>query len=377
MRYKVLQVFTTLQRGGMERQTLNLVRALRASDEFEVHVAALGADGPIRAELAELGIHRVPLFPLRRLYDVAAARQFVAFIRLLRSFSGGVDIIHTHDFYTNTFALPAAALCRVPVRIGSRRELDVFSGAQRRVERTVLRLASAVAANCETLRHELIAEGVAERKVRLLTNGVDRRCADDAAARRFRTDLDIPAGVPVVSMLANLHNTRKDFGTFVRAAARIRSRMPDTVFVIAGGGDPGEVQSLAAAHDRDLQLLTPGVLMDIEPLLSATSVLVHTAHSEGLPNSVLEAMACGIPVVATAVGGIPELVQNRSTGFTVAPGDADSVAAHVIDLLADSHLAKSVGERGQQHVRQHYSLEQQTEALFELYGEMLRQAGRG
>ena len=361
----------------MERQTLNLVRALRASDEFEVHVAALGADGPIRSELAELGIHDVPLFPLRRLYDVGAVRQFAAFARMLRRFPGGIDIVHTHDFYTNTFALPAATLCRVPVRIGSRRELDVFSGPQRLVERTVLRLASAIAANCETLRRQLIAEGVAGRKVRVLTNGVDRRSPDDAAGRRFRTDLDIPAGVPIVSMLANLHNRRKDFGPFVRAAARIRSPLPDTVFVIAGGGDPGDLHSLAAAHDRDLRLLTPGMLMDIEPLLSATSVLVHTAHSEGLPNSVLEAMAYGIPVVASGVGGINELVQSGSTGFSVAPGDADGVAGHVNDLLADSPLARSIGERGQRHVRQHYSLERQAEALFELYGEMLRQAGRG
>ena len=360
----------------MERQTLNLVRALRASDEYEVHAAALGADGPIRSELAELGIRDVPRFPLRRLYDAAAVRQFAAFARLLRSCGAGFDIVHTHDFYTNTFALPAAALCRVPVRIGSRRELDVFSGRQRLVERTVLRLASAVAANCETLARRLVAEGVAERKVRVLTNGIGTRVANPEAACRFRMELGIAREAPVVSMLANLHNTRKDFGTFVRAAARIRACRQNVTFVIAGAGDPRDVHALAAAHDGDVRLLTPGALADIEPLLSASHALVHTAHSEGLPNAVLEAMAYAVPVVATAVGGTTELVHSGVTGFSVVPGDAKGIAEHVLRLLANPQGGESVGKRGQAHVRQHYSLERQAEALFRFYAELLREARR-
>jgi L-malate glycosyltransferase len=356
----------------MERQTLQIAAGLCASGAWEVHVASLQCGGPLGAELGELGFTDIPCFPLGNLYGPGAAWQLLRLAGLLRR--RRIEIVHAHDFYTNVLGLSAARLAAVPVRIASRRELDVFTPQQRRVEHLVYRWASAVLANCAFLRNRLVLEGVPEEKALMLPNAVlpsRVACADPGAPARLRSELGIPAAAPVITMLANLYNRQKDLSTFVRAASAVTRSHPAAVFVLGGGGDARAVHGAAVECQPRPRLLTPGSLPEIGPLLAVSDVSVLASFSEGASNAVLEAMAAGKPVVATAVGGTPELVQDGITGWLVPPSDAEALATRIRELLHDAVRARQMGERGRAFVLARFSAERQVMKLTKIYQALL------
>lgn len=374
---RVLHLFSSLGLGGMERQTLQIVGALKASGRWDVQIAALACQGPLGVELRELGFPNPPCFPLRSLYGARTARQVVRLAHMLRQ--RRVRIVHTHDLYTNLIGITAARLAGVPVRIASRRELDVFTGRQRRVERLAYRWATVVVANCGFLRTQLVAEGVPAVKALLLPNAVlpaRVACATPEEPVRLRQELGIPVGVPVIVMLANLYNTRKDFRGFVRAASVVTRSHPEAVFVLAGGGDPEGVQRMVVQCHPRPTVLTPGAFPRVAALLAASDVCVLASLSEGAPNAILEAMAAARPVVATAVGGIPELVQDGITGWLVRPGDIDALGQRIVALLDDDRSARDMGERGRVSVLQRFSIERQVATVEGIYHTLLAAGGK-
>lgn len=362
----------------MERQTLQLVASLRASSTWTVHVASLQREGPLLAELRQLGFTDIPCFPLRNLYGPGAVGQVLRLAALLRRLR--IDIVHTHDFYTNMVGISAARFSGVPVRIASRRELAAFTPAQRKVERVAYTWASAVLANCAFLKDRLIFEGVPAAKVSVLPNAVlpsRVACPDPESSARLRHEWAIPVNAPVITMLANLYNEQKDFLTFVRAASTVTGTHPGAVFVLAGGGDPRPVHDAMAACQPRPRLITPGSLPDVGPLLALSTICVLTSHSEGAPNAILEALAAGKPVVATATGGTPDLVEDSVTGWLVPPGDWTTVAARINDLLENEKRARQMGERGRRTVLSGYSVGRQARQLEQIYATLRSAAGLG
>lgn len=362
----------------MERQTLQLVCLLHDRGRYEVHVAAQSGTGPLGAELAALGIHDVPTFPLKRLYGVGALRQVQRFAAHLRRLQ--VDVLHTHDFYTSTFGMAAAALAGVPVRVAARRELDVFTPRQRRVEHWAYRAAQVVTANCERLREEVIREGMAPERVVTILNAVDpRRVAVPADASRevLAAGLGLPPERRIVTMTANLYNRKKDFGTLLAAAVPVIRRLPDVLFVCAGDGGPGDreqIAGLAAELGVAEHVVLPGRCDRIAELLAVSEVGVLSSRSEGLSNSVLEYMAAGLPVVASDVGGTAEAVVEGETGHLVPPGDPAGLADRITALLRDPLRARQMGEMGKQRASRHFSPEALLSRTAALYARLLAES---
>jgi len=142
----ILQLIGNFQQGGSERQAVQLTRLLAESGRLRVHVACMDGTGVLRAEIERLGFADLPEFPLDSFYDLHFLRQLRRFARFLRERE--IDIIHTHDFYTNIFGILGATLARTPIRIASRRETAGFRTAnQKRVERGVYAFAHAIVAN--------------------------------------------------------------------------------------------------------------------------------------------------------------------------------------------------------------------------------------
>jgi len=155
----VLQLIDSFQQGGSERQALQLTRLLHRSDRFRVQLACLNPDGVLRAEIEDLKLGEIPAFPLTAFYNLNAFAQMRRFARYLRA--SGVQVLHTHDFYTNVFGMFAGSLARVPVRIASMRETGgMRTGGQKRLQRLAYSLAHQVVANSESVREELIKQGV-------------------------------------------------------------------------------------------------------------------------------------------------------------------------------------------------------------------------
>lgn len=379
MRRSVLQFVGSFNQGGSERQAVQLARLLHGSGRFRVRVASLSPEGALRGEVERLGLGEVPAFPLTSFYDLNALRQlrrFAAFLRRER-----VDLVQTHDFYTNVFGMAGAALAGVGARVASKRETGgMRTGAQRAAERAAYRLAHAVVANAEAVRRQLTGEGVPASKIVVVYNGLD--AARVATPEGFRREealarFGLPVGRRFVTLVANLRHAVKDHPTFLRAARRVREAVPDAAFVLAGEGELTEpMRGLAAGLGVGADVFFTGRCADVASLLAASEVCVLSSVAEGFSNSILEYMAAGRPVVATDVGGAREAVVEGETGHLVAAGDDAALAARVAGLLRDPARAREMGERGRLRVAAEFSCAAQLGRTEALYERLLERAAR-
>ena len=354
---------------------------LLESGRCNVRVATLEREGVLLKEMQRLGFNEIPEFRLNNFYELHAVRQVRRFAQFLKKHE--IDVVHTHDFYTNIFGMTGAALARVPVRIASRRESAVRPTAQRVVERSAYRLAHAVVANCEEVRQQLIKkEGVPAEKVRTVYNGIDpsRVQAVQAERKEILASLNLPASARFVTIMANMRaHVRypepvclKDHPTFLRAAQRVYQKVPDAAFIIAGEGELKEVtEELARTLGIGERTFFIGRCEDVGSVLSISDVCVLSSRSEGFSNAILEYMAAGRPVVATDVGGAREAVVQGETGYLVPAGDDRQLADHVTALLLNPENARAMGERGRRIVNEKFSSLRQLQNIESLYTELL------
>jgi glycosyltransferase involved in cell wall biosynthesis len=363
----------SFEQGGSERQALQLVRQLHESGRCRVRVACLQNKGSLRVEADRLGLGEIPEYPLTTFYD----RNFVTQLRRLARFlkENEIDVIHTHDFYTNIFGVTAAAMARVRARVAYKGETDGFrTSTQKRLERGAFRMAHRVVANSEAVRNQLIREGVPAEKVVKHYNGLDLKRVN-VQSDATRDDILAMLGLPerrIVTIVANLQHPVKDHPMFLRAAARVRVAVPDAAFVIAGEGNlMGGLRELAAQLGLERDVLFIGRCEKVAELLSVSDVCALSSTAEGFSNAILEYMAAARPVVVTDVGGAREAVIEGETGYIVSAGDDQQMAERMIELLRDPKRACAMGERGRSMVEEKFSCEQRLANTLDLYFGML------
>jgi len=381
MSFNVLQFTNSFQQGGSERQAVQLARLLGESGLARVRVAALDASGVLLEDVRRAGLGEAAAFPLTSFHDLNALRQLRRLAAYLREHE--IDVLHTHDFYTNVFGMAAAAIARTPARVASKRETGgMRTRTQTLVERQAFRLAHAVVVNSEAVGRKLIGEGVRAERIVTVHNGLDASRVAVAADWR-REDALAVLGLPgdgarrFVSIVANLQHDVKDHPTFLRAAARVRERLPEAAFVLAGEGRLTEdLRALAAELDLAESVFFIGRCTRVADLLAASDVCVLSSKAEGFSNAILEYMAAGRAVVATDVGGAREAVVEGETGYLVRPGDDAGMAARIVSLLADPTRARALGEAGRRVVEQKFSCEAQLKNTIKLYERLLARARR-
>lgn len=376
---KVLQLLDSFNQGGTEGQTVQLIKLLKGSGKYEVFIASLSGEGPLRSQIERLGYKDVPSFPLQNFYNANAARQLTRLSSLIRRLN--IDIVHAHDFYTNIFGMAAATLAGVKARIASRRETEgIRSPAKRWVERRAFNAASAVIANADAIRTKLIEEGLPQEKVITIHNGIDvDRIAEGANTARSEVlrQLDIPNGLRFVTIVANMRHVMKDQATFLRAAQQVRSTVPDSGFILAGEGEQlASLNALAKELGLSDCAFFIGRSAQVPQLLAISEVCVLSSRGvEGFSNSILEYMAAARPVVATDVGGAREAVSEGATGYVVQPEDFSTMAARIISLLRDPEEANKMGLRGKQRVLEQFSCAVQLSKVESLYDNLLSRTG--
>ncbi|MET0626794.1 MAG: glycosyltransferase [Pyrinomonadaceae bacterium] len=369
MRENVLHLIDNFEQGGTERQAVQLVRLLHESGRYKVRVACFKGHGVLRAEVERLGLGEIPEYPLRGFGHPKFGAQLVRFASHLRR--ERVRLVHAHGFYTNTFGVLGAVLAGVPVRISSRRETEwLRSGAQQRLERQVFRLSQAVVANAEAVGRQLVRSGVPASKVFTVHNGLDTaRLAPKRSRAEALAHFGLPEGRRFVTIVANLHHRVKDHPTFLRAARRVRGRVGEAAFVVAGEGSlHEEYRALAVELGIGEDVFFTGRCESVGDLLSVSDVCVLSSTAEGFSNSILEYMAAGRPAVVTDVGGAREAIEDGRNGYVVASGDDEALAARVAALLEDPEGARRMGEEGRRIVEEKFSCGAQlarTEALYE------------
>lgn len=369
MTMNVLQLIGSFHQGGSERQAVQLCRLLTSESSVNLSVATLNRDGVLRPEIEALGLGEIPEFRLTSFYDVNFVRQIRRFAAMLRR--DRIDIIHTHDFYTNVFGMFGARIARVPVRIASKRETGgMRTPMQDRIERIAFGRAKRIVVNAAAVREHLVEIGIDRAKPALIYNGLDldrlRPTTDDRAA--IRRELGLPAGRQIVTLVANLRHPVKNQPMFLRVAELVSRQSTDVHFAIAGEGDlRPELESAAARLGIADRITFLGRCTRVPDLLAGSFAGVLTSFNEGFSNSILEYMAAGIPVVATDVGGASEAIVEGETGFLVASDDAEAMATRLIGLLADAGSAAGLGAAGRRRVEERFSCAAQLSATLELY----------
>ena len=332
-----------------------LVRRLDPQ-QFRVHVACFHRAGAWLPRVLERAASVVE-FPIRGFGRPATAGQLLAFARWCRR--ERIAVVQTCDLYANIFGLPGAALAGVPVRIGSRRELNPDKSAgQIWLQRLAYRAATKVVANSPAARQVLTAEGVAPGSIAVIPNGVDPSWFDLP---------DHPRPIRTVITVANLR-PEKSHDILLEAAAALASAHPDLRFQIVGDG-PRRQQLEAHAAALGLAGIVQflGHRDDVPALLAAADLFVLPSRSEAFPNGAIEAMAAGLPVVACAVGGLVDLIDPGTTGLLVPPGDAAALAAAIARLAGHPAEAESLGRAARLAVRQRYSFDRMVGSFEELY----------
>lgn len=370
MKKRVLQFFGSFHQGGSERQAVALSRLLQADGTYDVLAATLNSEGPLRTEMAEAGFQDIPEYRLSSFRDLNFFRQVrrcAAFIR-----SNQIDIVHTHDFYTNIFGMSAATLARVPLKIASKRETGMRTRLQDLIEGVAFGRADIIVSNSNAAKNMLEQRGFSH--VRVVYNGIDVcKFEQEADVRALRDRLSFPASKKLVTLVANLRHAVKNVPMLLRAARDLCGSEVDVHFAIAGEGDlEGELRAMTCALgiSRDVTFL--GRCTDIPGLLAASDICVLTSDSEGLSNALIEYMAAGKPVVATDVGGAAEVIAEGETGYLVRPDDDVMLAARIQKVLADPGLARRLGESGRARAVQHFSEQALLANTVGLYDSLLK-----
>jgi glycosyltransferase involved in cell wall biosynthesis len=300
----------------------------------------------------------ITVFPVRSFRQLAAfSTQLVAFARWCRLTR--IAVVHTVDMPATIFGLPGAAAAGVPRRIANRREIDPGRTMLKLgIQRAVYGFAHTIVANCDAVALRLRREGVPARKVSVIRNGVD-----------FESIQPNPKREPLrrIVVVANLRR-EKGHDVLIDAASAVVARFPDARFFIIGDGPEREkLRARAGACGVSPVVSFIGHCDDIPARLASADILVLPSRSEGLPNAVLEAMAAALPIVASNVGGVPELIRHDRTGLLVPPGEPTALAAQLCRLMDDSALAYRLGTAARAAARTHGSFDRMTFAFESLY----------
>ncbi|PYR36933.1 MAG: hypothetical protein DMF90_08460 [Acidobacteria bacterium] len=354
-------------RGG-QNQVLLTVNGLRAMG----HRAALVAhpDGELRRR-AEEGMELLPLAP-RTEVDLSAAWRFSRLVRRLEP-----DIVHAHD--PHAVAMAALALSmgssnnrRVPPLVASRRVDFHLKGNS--FSRWKHRQVDCFIAASDAIRRMLVADGVPADDTVTVHEGIDLDHVVAAPPVNVHEAFWLPHDSPVVGNVAALvpHKGQRHL---IDAAALVVRELPDVRFVIMGEGELREhLDRLVREHHLEKHVRLPGFRTDVLGCLKSFDLFVMSSVSEGLGTSLLDAMACSKAVVATRVGGIPEVVHEGVTGLLVEPRDHRQLANAILELLRNHEQREHYGTAGFERVRERFTVERMLAETVAVYARVVDRA---
>jgi glycosyltransferase involved in cell wall biosynthesis len=295
--------------------------------------------------------------------------------RLARAARGrGVDVLHAHQytpfFYSALSRVLSAGELRVILTEHGRHYPDLVRPLRRAVNRLVLdRLADAVNACCAFSAEGLArVDGFAGGRIEIIENGIDLgRYRSGGDRMTLRRELGLDPGRRYVTAVARFHPV-KDHAMLLRAFAAVAAARPDVDLLLAGDGPlRADLEKQAETFGITPRVRFLGVRPDVAAILQASDLFTLTSVSEAASLTLLEAMASGLAVVVTEVGGNPEIVRDGVEGLLVPRGDADAAAAALLQLLDDPARAAAIGSAGRQRVEERYQLQRTIDSYFALY----------
>jgi len=373
-RGRILFLIDSLGMGGAERLMPITLAALRRQG-FSVRVCALQLrDGnPLAAVLREAGIE-VDLVPLSRLRDLSGVARLYAYLR-----GQSVDLVHTQLEWSNILGPAMSRALGLPsvATLHNEAELEGKAARRLRLMQFVLRhLSARIICVCEPLRKdEMVRFGIPAEKLVTLHNGIDLAAFREATPdqrREIRRSFNLPERAPVIITVAVLR-PQKGVSTMLDAMPEILRRVPDAHYLIVGDG-PLRADLTAAAAPFGGRVVFAGLRMDIPAVLQAADLFVLPSLFDPLPTVLMEAMAAGLPIVATAVDGVPEMITPEMNGVLVPPNAPAALADACARLLSAPDAARAMGARGRVVAERRFSASAHASRLGALYDQAI---GRG
>jgi glycosyltransferase involved in cell wall biosynthesis len=369
---KILLVIGQLGFGGAERQLLYLLQGLdRRRFQPLLCVLSPGQEIP---EFQALGVPLVILPRYLPRYDPCPLFGLWSLTRRWRP-----DLIHAFMTIANFFAFITARTGRIPLLV-SERNAEPPAGADKNrvhrwVERLVFSRSEAIVANSRAGAALAVeTKGARPQKVYVIPNGINAGSFDNLGnPQAIRRELGLNPHTFTLGIIGSLTGKQKDHETFFRAMQSLSQRSSRKFQIVCVGGGPklGETRLLADKLGLGERTFFTGVRTDVPEILGALDLVVSSSRWEGMPNVIMEAMAAGKPVVATAVGGTPELVIPGETGLLAPPQDPEALASASQTMLENPGRALEMGQAGRRRIEKFFSIEKMVRDTENIYQRLL------
>ena len=342
---RILEVIGNAGKGGMENYIKNFLASL-PPNRFKV-TCICPYESAFTASLRQLKAEGVYITPIA---DDPPWRSIQLVMEIARLHQ--IDVLHAHMPKAHVLAGLAGCLVRKPV-VATVHGMDVTShelGIARAVGSTLI-------TNCQEAYTQALAMGIPAGRLMLIQNGVDTTVfTPNPHDREFRSATGVPDGAPLVGFVGRLVS-EKGPDLFLRAAEYVHHIRPDVHFVIVGHGAMHQQLSDMCTHMQlEQQVHFAGWWMDTPGIYPSLDLLVHSSRSDGTSLVVLEAMACGCPVAALAVGGVPEIIESGTTGVLASAGDWESLGNLIVQLLEQPERLRTMGMAARARIEQQFDL---------------------
>ena len=371
-RIKVLHIIGGGEFGGAEQYLLTLARHMDRS-EFELHTACLFSE-PFASRIREEGF-TAHVFPMRSKIDWKPIGNIASLIK-----TEGFRIVHTHGVRANLIGRLAArrsAPCHVITTVHSVLAFDYSKRLDRlvnRISETCTRgITEKFIAVSKMLCQQLISEGIPPDKIVTVYNGLEiEKYNPETSGLTVRQEFNISPDAVVAGIVARLHPV-KGHPCLFQAMAEVVRKLPNLLLMVVGAGpDKTKLQELADRLGIGKNVIFTGFRKDIPEIISALDFLVLPSVCEGLGLSIMEGMAMKKPVLATRVGGIPEIITSGIDGLLVPPADVPALAAGIQQLAADREAAAKLGEAARKTIETRFTAETMARETARLYREIIR-----
>jgi glycosyltransferase involved in cell wall biosynthesis len=292
-----------------------------------------------------------------------------------------VTILHTHLIDAGVAGILAARLARVPLTVVTRHHLDepLLLGGQLNVEidRWMARQADCVIVPAEAVRRHMVAqESLSDRNIEVVPHGYELNLLDAAPGDRNRVRREFNLESDFVLGCVGRFFKNKGHYYLLKALKEIACEVPNARLLLLGDGDRALIEAGVREFGLEDRVIFTGYRRDVSACISAMDVLVHPSLSECLPQVLIEAMNVGTPVVATDVGGVPEIITDGETGLLVQAKDADAIAAAVLALYRDEPWRRQLAQAGQRSAQTRFTAAKMVGRHLEIYRRYLTQKGR-
>lgn len=354
---RILHLDSGLSLRGGQKQILLLLRGLRLRG-YEV---LLGCREGRLSEAARTAGIPVEILPLRGEWDLSSAWR----IRHLAD--SGFDLVHTHDAHTHTLARLAQSLgMRTPLAVHRRVDFPIASGAFNRWK--YLRGITAFIVISRAIGRRLVHSGVNPTRIHLVPSSVDLETLDREASLPFPAGVRPPGPDEVLFTCVGALEEEKGQHFLLSCLPSLLQEHPRLLFYFLGEGRWREKLELLARTLRVAERCHfTGYVTPVAPVLKRSAGLVLPTLSEGLSSAALEAMALGIPVAASATGGLPEIIDSGENGLLFSPGDVDGIQLALTRLIEDSELRTELGEKARKKARSRFTAEAMVGATERVY----------